>query len=86
MFVEQKDEKTGEVKLSPKINITKRQNPATGEIVDVPIHQVEDLETRIHIVRLTVGNETIQKDLCGACLDKVRKKLMGLWTELDKLK
>jgi hypothetical protein len=70
----------------PKMNITKRQDPATGEIKDIPVQEIKDLDTRIHIVRVSVGQETIQKDLCSKCLEIFKEDLKLVWNKLNGIK
>ncbi len=61
----------------------KMQDLATGlvRVVDVPAF--EDLAPRTFIVRLGIGQETIQRDVCRECLPQVLPEAKALWDKLE---
>ncbi len=64
----------------------KVQDPFSGEVKEVPVPKVEDLHPRTHIIRVTAGQEVIQKDFCKDCLEKIRPELQALWDKLEGIK
>jgi hypothetical protein len=83
-----KDEKGDpiiETRKMPKLTTRKRQNP-NGTVSDVNIQEVEDVEPRIFIVRLAIGEEIIQRDLCKTCFDELKPKLQKMWKQLESIK
>lgn len=71
---------------SPKMATMKRQNIHSGVIEDIPIHETRDLSPRTYIVRLTIGNETVQRDFCRDCLSDLMPGLKTMWTQLSAIK
>lgn len=63
----------------------KQQNHVTGRVEPITVPLVEDLEPRAYIVRLTVGQEVVQRDLCWDCLKTVQHLIRPLWSELEKM-
>lgn len=79
---EQVKDKDGKVKMS----YTKVQDD-NGNIKKVPVPEIKDLKPRTYIIRLTVGSETIQKDVCKVCLDNhLKSDLKTLWAKLENIK
>jgi len=70
----------------PKITYFKRQNINTGDIENVPIQDIKDLQPRAYLVRLNLGQETIQKDFCKECLKDVLPDAQALWDKLAAIK
>lgn len=54
---------------------TSRQHPVTGEITQVQVPAFKDLQERVYIVRVVVNDESVQRDLCRTCLDKLMPQL-----------
>jgi len=72
-------------KTIPKIAHLKQQD-AHGDMKLVPVHAQKDLSPRTKIVRLTMGDETIQRDLCDGCLIHLRPEMNALWKKMEDLK
>jgi hypothetical protein len=70
----------------PKLSHIKRQNATTGEVEEIPIQDVKDLQPRTFFVRLNIGQETIQKDFCKECLSEVMIEAQALWDKLASIK
>jgi hypothetical protein len=58
---------------------------ANGNIVKKLIPKMRDLETRIHIVRLSFGVQVVQRDLCGICLPKIKAEAAALFNKLAQV-
>lgn len=70
----------------PRLTHMKVQNGQTGEVEDLEIQDSVDLKPRAYLLRLSVGNETIQKDFCKECLDSVvLKESKALWDKLASI-
>lgn len=70
----------------PKMSFTKVQDNVTGKIKKVPVPDIKDLKPRTYIIRLSVGNENITKDVCKSCLDKyLKNELQALWNKLENI-
>lgn len=63
----------------------KIQDPFSGDVKSAVVPKVEDLYPRTHIIRVSAGQEVIQKDFCKECLDKVRPELEALWNKLESI-
>jgi len=61
------DGKATKVK-QPIQSIMRVQDMNTGKVNEIQVVKQQDLEPRTVIVRLQVGQETIQRDLCMKCL------------------
>jgi hypothetical protein len=70
----------------PKMTTMKRQNHQTGIVEEIPIQDIKDLQPRTYIIRLMVGSEVVQKDLCKECLSVVMPEIQTLWDKLATLK
>jgi len=57
----------------------------TGEMVETQVQKQVDLQPRAHIIRLTAGQQMIQKDFCSACLQKVMPEIKVLWDRLEEI-
>jgi len=80
-----KEEKIRKIEKVPVMVDMLRQNSATGEMQRYQVQKVKDLEPRAHIVRLTLGQESIQKDFCTECLDMCKSKLLEAWDFLMEI-
>ena len=69
-------------KLVQKMVKQRKQNPETGkiEIVDYPAYR--DLKPRCYIIKLRVGMEHVQRDVCKECMDKI-PHLKELWKHME---
>jgi len=75
-----------QVVRKPKMAVMKRQNHQSGEIEDIPIQEIKDLEPRAFIVRLTLGQEQVQRDFCRDCLEKeIVPHVKHVWDMLAKI-
>jgi hypothetical protein len=74
-----------EEKTKPKITHLRRQD-AHGKMTKIPVQVQKDLGERTKIVRLTVGDETIQTDLCTKCVEHLRPEFDALWLKMESLK
>jgi len=64
----------------------KFQDSVSGEVKTVMVPQVEDLYPRAYIIKLNVGMETIQRDVCLDCLPKIKPELDALWKKLEDIR
>lgn len=69
-------------KKVPKTAILKQQDAHTGKMNDIKIHLHEDLKPRAFITKISIGQESIQKDFCKECLDKVLPNLKKAFNTL----
>lgn len=76
----------GEIIKKPRIAMMQRQDPSTGDMIEVPVQVLEDLKPRAFIIQLRVGWETIQKDFCKTCLDELKPEIRKLWERLESIK
>jgi hypothetical protein len=67
----------------PETIKVKRQNPLTGQMEDMEVPALEDLFERAYIVRLTVGQEEVQRDFCKPCLQAHMAKVRSLFDALS---
>jgi len=78
--VEGSDQKIKKLKTAQ----IKRENPVTKkmEVVEIPKHK--DLKPRAYIIQLHVGmSETIKRDFCFDCLQKVKPEILKAWDFLE---
>lgn len=69
----------------PVLIILKTMDFNTGEMVETQVQRQVDLKPRAHIIRLTAGQQMIQKDFCSACLQEVMPEIKGLWDRLEEV-
>jgi hypothetical protein len=62
-----------------------RQDHKTGVMQQVMVQKVKELEERCIFIRLDVGDESVFRDLCRDCVDKLRPLFGPLWKELSDL-
>lgn len=67
---------------TPKLITTKRLNPFTHKYEEFQTQEVKDLKPRAYLVRLSIGDEVIQKDFCVDCLSEVKQELKQVWDKL----
>lgn len=72
-------------KTKPKMTHM-RQQDAHGKVHLHPVPVQKDLAERTKMVRLTVGDETIQRDLCNHCLSHLRAEFDALWAKMEGMK
>lgn len=53
---------------------------------EILTQEYRDLEERAYLVRLSCGDEWIQKDFCKECLDKILPVIQQLWDILNSYK
>ena len=83
------NEKTKEtmkkVQKFPVTTTMQRQDHRTGEIREVQVQKVRDLDERSYLIQLTVGSEYVHRDFCKKCLDQHVRPFFGpLWDVLAK--
>jgi len=81
------NEKTGEkmkvVQKVPVMTTMMRQNHRTGEVQEISVQKVRDLDERAYLIQLTVGSEYVHRDFCKKCLDEeIRPLFAPLWDKL----
>jgi len=73
-------------KQIPVMHKVKTQNATTGKMEEKEVQKFEDLQPRAYIVQLRVGGETVQKDFCKECLDRVvRPLLKPVWDKFVEM-
>lgn len=60
-------------------------DPFTNEITSKKVNKVKDLLPRTHIVKLNAGQQIIQRDFCGECVDTI-PEIKALWDVLKAIK
>lgn len=72
-------------KTKPKI-VHMKQQQHDGSMKAVPVQAQKDLAPRTKIIRLIVGDEAIQRDLCEQCLEQLRPQFNILWGAMERAK
>lgn len=85
--IESKEEKTGKKIITkiPEIIKVKQQDPHSGKMKEIEVNKRRDLFPRTYIVKLSIGPESIQKDLCLECLNKIKEPLIKAFNTLEKV-
>jgi len=81
------NEKTREkekIKMPVLVDV-KQQDLTTGKMKTVTVNKRRDLSPRAYIVKLSIGPESVQRDLCIDCLDKIKKPLLEVFEMLEKM-
>lgn len=60
----------------------RKQNPETGKIEIIDYPEYKDLEPRCYIIKLRVGMEHVQRDVCKECMETI-PHLKELWKHLE---
>jgi len=78
-----------EMKEHPqKVSVTvpqKRQNINTGKVEIVQMPKLKDLQERCFVIRLVVGVEKIQRDVCHEDLQPLMPEIKALWAKLEEM-
>lgn len=61
------------------------QNSVSGVVSQADVPDYEYLFPKINLVRLSIGDETLQREICNDCLPRFRVRLEGVWTMLDEI-
>jgi hypothetical protein len=73
------------IKDRPKMTSLRVQDTHTGKMSNQPVVAVKDLGTRITIIQLRVGDESVAIQLCKSCLDSFRGNFASLWSKLEEV-
>lgn len=68
-----------------KRTTVKVQDMITGKVTNQEIGLFEDVTPRAYIVRLGVGQEVVQRDVCKTCLDTLMPLIRPMWDKLEKM-
>lgn len=72
-----------EPRMGPKMGKMKKQDPVTSKVTVVDIPQYKDLSTRIRLIQLRMGDETITRYMCQGCLKTKHPVLKAAWDALE---
>lgn len=64
---------------------SKRQDSVTGQFKEVEVPEMKDLATRIYMVQMRVGEESVQRYVCKSCLDTLIPFLKPVKERLERM-
>ena len=68
-----------------KTTTMRQQNIYTNEVEEIKTYQLKDLFPRAYIVKLNLGNESVQRDFCAECLETIYPKLNEVFELLSSI-
>lgn len=73
-----------EVEIPETIKV-KTMNMNTGKVEEIEIPKTEDLELRIHLIKFRAGQQSIQKSVCGKCLNTFQPMIKDIWNKFESI-
>lgn len=74
-----------EITKIPEMVKIKQQDLSSGKMKEIEVNKRRDLFPRTYIVKISIGPESIQKDFCLECLNKIKKPLIEVFEMLEKV-